>query len=217
MFQTNFQGPLFTAFHSGGSHPLDNWLVQCKEGEMKQVLDDVVKSNVLQIQSLNVNACCITCPVDPKGSLGVRMPYLTLLLKNLGQYFTFEITILDSEKIRRRVRLSNYHSVSKTSTFMVTKPMCMDEGWNRVGLKLAEIVSDAFKTTYVETVRIQVHANCRLRRIYFSSQEYKEDQLPNAYRMYKIAVVREKPKRLPKKIAGPVDKKSTAVVEQTKS
>jgi len=119
--------------------------------------------------------------------------------------------ILDSEKIRRRVRLSNYHSISKTSTFMVTKPMCMDEGWNRVGLKLAEIISDSFKTTYVETVRVQVHANCRLRRIYFSNQEYKEDQLPNAYRMHRIAVMREKPKRILKKIAGSVDKKTTAV------
>lgn len=125
--------------------------------------------------------------------------------------FIMRKQILDSENIRRRVRLSNYHSISKTSTFMVTKPMCMDEGWNRVGLKLAEIVSDAFKTTYVETVRVQVHANCRLRRIYFSSQEYKEDQLPNAYRMHRIAVVREKPKRMPKKNAGSDDKKTTAV------
>jgi len=68
-------------------------VLQCKYGELKQVLDDVIKSNVLQIQSINVNACCITCPVNPKGSLGVRMPFLTLLVKNLGQYFTFEITV----------------------------------------------------------------------------------------------------------------------------
>ncbi|XP_015375832.1 PREDICTED: cilia- and flagella-associated protein 20-like [Diuraphis noxia] len=210
MFQANFQGSLFTAYYSGGSRPLENWSIQCKYGELKQVLDDVIKSNVLQIQSLNVNACCITCPVDPKGSLGIRMPFLTLLVKNLGQYFTFEITILDSENIRRRLRLSNYHSTTKKSTFMITMPICMDDGWNQLNLKLAEITSFSFKTTYVETVRLQVHANCRLRRIYFSNQQYKDDQLPNVYRMHRIAVLREKPKSMLKKKAGTVEKKPTA-------
>lgn len=74
-------------------HTSHVWVLQCNYGEMKQIQDDEMKSIVFQIQSLNVNACCITCPVDPKGSLGIRMPYLTLLVKNLGQYFTFEITV----------------------------------------------------------------------------------------------------------------------------
>ncbi|XP_025203331.1 cilia- and flagella-associated protein 20-like [Melanaphis sacchari] len=208
MFQTKFQEPLFTAYYSVGSHPLDNWAVQCKEGEMQHVLDDVMKSNVLQIQSPNVNACYITCPLNSKGSLGVRLPFVTLMVKNLNQFFTFEITILDNENIRRRLRVSNYHTSKKLSMFIYTMPICMSEGWNQLNLNLADIVRHSFKTTYVETVRVQLHANCRLRRIYFSDQPYKDDQLPNVYRMYGTKNVREKPKSTQKKKTAAVNKKS---------
>jgi len=91
---------------------------------------------------------------------------------------------------------------------MITMPICIDEGWNQLNLKLAEITSQSFNTTYVETVRVQVHANCRLRRIYFSDQLYKDDELPNAYRMLGTKDVREKPKSMLKKKAVVVDKKS---------
>ncbi|XP_022179166.1 cilia- and flagella-associated protein 20-like [Myzus persicae] len=209
MFHTKFQEPLITAYYSIGSRPLDNWAVhQCKEGEMQHVQDDELKSNVLQIQSPNVNACCITCPMNPKASLGIKLPFVTLLVKNLGRFFTFEITILDSENIRRRLRTSNYHTIKKQSMFMITMPFCMNEGWNQLNMNLAEITSDSFKTTYVETVRIQVHANCRLRRIYFSDLLYKDDQLPNAYRMHGTKDVREKTKSMLKKKAMVVDQKS---------
>ncbi|XP_001950958.1 cilia- and flagella-associated protein 20-like [Acyrthosiphon pisum] len=209
MFQTKFQEPLISVYYSIGSRPLDNWSVhQFKEGEMQHVQDDLLKSNVLQLQSPNVNACCITCPMNPKGSLGVRLPFVTLLVKNLERFFTFEITIMDNENIRRRVRVSNYHTIKKLSTFMVTMPFCMNEGWNQLNLNLAAITSDSFKTTYVETVRVQVHANCRLRRIYFSDQLYKDDQLPNSYRLHGSKDVREKPKSMLRKNAVVIDKYS---------
>lgn len=116
--------------------------------------------------------------------------------------------ILDSENIRRRLRFSNYHSIKKLSTFMITMPVSTDEGWNQLIMNLAEITNQSFKTTYVETVRVQVHANCRLRRIYFSDQLYKDDELPKAYRMLGTKDAREKPKSMLKKKAAVVDKKS---------
>lgn len=33
-------------------------------------------------------------------------------------------------------------------------------------------------TNYIETLRVQVHANCRIRRIYFSDRLYSEEELP---------------------------------------
>lgn len=118
--------------------------------------------------------------------------------------------ILDSEKIRRRVRVSSYHTSTKLSTFMIAMPICMIEGWNQLSLNLAAITSYSFKTTYMETVRVQVHANCRLRRIYFSDQLYRDDQLPNAYRMYVTKNVREKPKSTLKKKEVVIEKKPKA-------
>ncbi|KAL4103695.1 hypothetical protein QTP88_019039 [Uroleucon formosanum] len=210
MFQSKFEGTLFTAFFSVGNRPLENWAVQCKGGEMKQVQDDQMKSNVLQILSQNVNACCITCPVNPKDSMGVRLPFLTLIVKNLGQFFTFEITILDSDNIRRRLRMSSYHVKKKLSTFMITMPVSMAIGWNQLHMNLAEFTITSFKTTYVETVCIKVHANCRLRRIYFSDQLYDDDQLPKSYMMHRTVDVREKPNYIPRKKAAKVDKNSSA-------
>lgn len=82
-------------------------------------------------------------------------------------------------------------------------PLCLSDGWNQVQLNLAEFTERTFGTAYVETVRIQIHANCRLRRVYFSEQLYTNDQLPNDYRLQPIKKVREKPKNaLLKKIPG---------------
>jgi hypothetical protein len=39
-------------------------------------------------------------------------------------------------------------------------------------------------TNYVETLRVQVHANCRVRRIYFSDKLYSEDELPPEFKLY---------------------------------
>ena len=51
-------------------------------------------------------------------------------------------------------------------------PMRLDEGWNQVQFNLADFVKRAYGTTYVETLRVQIHANCRIRRIYFSDRLY---------------------------------------------
>ncbi len=39
-------------------------------------------------------------------------------------------------------------------------------------------------TNYAETLRVQVHANCRLRRVYFSDRLYSEDELPAEFKLY---------------------------------
>lgn len=39
-------------------------------------------------------------------------------------------------------------------------------------------------STYLETVRVQVHANVRIRRIYFSDTLYSEDEMPNEFRLF---------------------------------
>jgi hypothetical protein len=42
-------------------------------------------------------ACCsttfITCPADPKKTLGIKLPFLVMIIKNLKKYFTFEVQV----------------------------------------------------------------------------------------------------------------------------
>jgi hypothetical protein len=63
-------------------------------------------------------------------------------------------------------------------------PLRMDEGWNQIQFNLADFTRRAFGTNYVETLRVQIHANCRLRRVYFADRVYAEDELPPEMKLW---------------------------------
>ena len=49
----------------------------------------------------------ITCPADPKATLGIKLPFLVMIIKNLKKYFTFEVQVREekwSERSERCVR-----------------------------------------------------------------------------------------------------------------
>ncbi|KAL5573719.1 hypothetical protein UlMin_023316 [Ulmus minor] len=80
--------------------------------------------------------------------------------------------------------LSNYcwsgqllFAVTRVKPYICTMPLRMDEGWNQIQFNLADFTRRAYGTNYVETLRVQVHTNCRL-RIYFSDRLYSEEELP---------------------------------------
>ena len=70
-------------------------------------------------------------------------------------------------------------------------PLRMDEGWNQIQFNLVDFTKRAYGTNYVETLRVQVHANCRLRRIYFSDRLYSEEELPPEFKLYLPMQVRD--------------------------
>ena len=62
--------------------------------------------------------------------------------------------------------------------------MRLDEGWNQVQFNLADFTRRAYGSNYVETLRIQIHANCRIRRIYFADRLYAEEELPAEFKLF---------------------------------
>jgi hypothetical protein len=68
----------------------------------------------------NVSTNFITAPANPKETLGIKLPFLVMIIKNvsykiknnfqlkLKKYFTFEVQVLDDKNVRRRFRASNY-------------------------------------------------------------------------------------------------------------
>ncbi len=122
----------------------------------------------------------ISCPADPKKTLGIKLPYLIMIVKNMKKYFTFEIQVscttgvslicnpfdicdqitffqvLDDKGVKRRFRASNYQSNTRVKPFICTMPMRLDEGWNQIQFNLADFTKRAYGTNYVETLRIQV-------------------------------------------------------------
>jgi hypothetical protein len=63
-------------------------------------------------------------------------------------------------------------------------PMRLDPGWNQITFDLADYTKRAYGTQYVETLRVTVHANCRLRRIYFTDKLYSENELPPEFKLF---------------------------------
>lgn len=189
-----------------------------------------IQSSVLEIMSTNVSTTYITCPADPQKTLGIKLPFLVMIIKNLKKYFSFEVQVtaapatrtalgkhlllvpvehrpdiatpvtrsprapecpalappqvLDDKNVRRRFRASNYQSTTRVKPFICTMPMRLDEGWNQIQFNLSDFTRRAYGTNYVETLRVQIHANCRIRRIYFSDRLYSEEELPDEFKLY---------------------------------
>ena len=63
---------------------------------------------MLEVAGNNVSTTFIACPADPKKTLGIKLPYLVMIIKNMKKYFSFEVTVLDDKGVHRRFRASNY-------------------------------------------------------------------------------------------------------------
>ena len=83
-----------------------------RNGHIKRITDEDIQSSVLEIVSANVSTTFVTCPADPAKTLGIKLPFLVMIIKNLKRYFTFEVQVLDDKNVRRRFRASNYQVCS---------------------------------------------------------------------------------------------------------
>lgn len=64
-----------------------------RNGHIKRITDEDIQSSVLEIMSSNVSTTFITCPADPQKTLGIKLPFLVMILKNLKKYFSFEVQV----------------------------------------------------------------------------------------------------------------------------
>ncbi|XP_065516987.1 cilia- and flagella-associated protein 20-like [Lathamus discolor] len=184
IFKNTFQSSFLSVLYSIGSKPLEIWDKKVRNGHIKRITDNDIQSLVLEIEGTNVSTTYITCPVDPKKTLGIKLPFLVMIIKNLKKYFMFEVQVLDYKNIRWRFRASNYQSTTQVKPFICTMPMRLDDGWNQIQFNLLDFTRRAYGTNYIETLRVQIHANCRIRRVYFSDQLYSEDELPAKFKLY---------------------------------
>jgi hypothetical protein len=167
-----------------GSKPLQIWEKEVRNGHIKRITDNDIQSSVLEIMSTNISTTFVSCPADSSKTLGIKLPFLVMIIKNLKKYFTFEVQVLDDKNVRRRFRASNYQSTTRVKPFICTMPMRLDEGWNQIQFNLSDFTRRAYGTNYIETLRVQIHANCRIRRIYFSDRLYSEEELPPEFKLF---------------------------------
>lgn len=95
MFKNTFQSGFLSILYSIGSKPLQIWDKKVRNGHIKRITDGDIQSLVLEIVGTNVSTTYITCPADPKKTLGIKLPFLVMIIKNLKKYFTFEVQVSD--------------------------------------------------------------------------------------------------------------------------
>lgn len=190
MFKNTFQSGFLSIIYSIGSKPLQIWGKRVRNGHIKRITDEDIQSSVIEILGTNVSTTFITCPDNENKSksapktLGIKLPFLVMIIKNMKKYFTFEVTVLDDKNVRRRFRASNYQSTTRVKPFICTMPMRLDDGWNQIQFNLSDFTRRAYGTNYIETLTVQIHANCRIRRIYFSDRLYSEEELPPEFKLF---------------------------------
>jgi hypothetical protein len=95
MFRNTFQSGFLSILYSIGRKPLQIWEKHVKNGHIKRIMDPDMQSSVLEIAGANISTNYINCPSDPNQTLGIKMPYLVILIK----YVIYIIYSILDEKI----------------------------------------------------------------------------------------------------------------------
>jgi hypothetical protein len=184
MYKNQFQTGFLTILYSIGVKPLQEWYMEVKNGHIKRIVDDDLQSSVIEIAGANIANNLIKIPNDEKKILGIKMPNLVFQVKNLKKYFMFEVMILDDKGIKRVFKASNFQTLTRVKPNICSVPLKMDDGWNQIFFNLADFVKRAYSTNYQEALKVQIHANCRIRRIYFTDQPQNSRKIPPEYKAF---------------------------------
>ena len=65
------------------SKPLQIWDKCVRNGHIKRITDPDIQSSVLEIMGTNVSTNYITCPADANKTLGIKLPFLVMIIKNV--------------------------------------------------------------------------------------------------------------------------------------
>uniref|UniRef100_A0A3P9ILL1 CFA20 domain-containing protein n=1 Tax=Oryzias latipes TaxID=8090 RepID=A0A3P9ILL1_ORYLA len=105
-------------------------------------------------------------------------------LSDLTKYFYFEVQILDGKTVRQWIKFSTIQRETKVDHFRCTLALNLGDGWSHKTFNLSEITkTSSFRSDYMEKLRIQITANCRIWRVYFTDRLYLEDEIPKEFKL----------------------------------
>ncbi|KAF8767365.1 cilia- and flagella-associated protein 20-like [Argiope bruennichi] len=181
ILQNTLQSGVATIFSSHGYDPLKYWSTHVEKGSIQRIRIPDMQGLVLELLSSSYCSTYISAPEDARMKICCNMPIMTMFVEYLNLPFTFEFQLRDSKKMKRRYRFSTCRMTSKLGTLTCHVPLHVRRGWNRIQVDLQDLTRWTYNSNYVEFLEIQIYANCRLRRIFFSDKLYNEDELPEDY------------------------------------
>lgn len=118
MFKNTFQSGFLSILYSIGSKPLQIWDKKVRNGHIKRITDNDIQSLVLEIVGTNVSTTFVTCPAELKKTLGIKLPFLVMIIKNMKKYFTFEVQV----NVRKHIELSTFGRLLERFQFAWQQP-----------------------------------------------------------------------------------------------
>lgn len=185
MLRNTFQQGFVSVFCSSkaeGIKALQLWRVlQETEGNVGFVEDEVI-GHVLQLKQgkgagSNISTTRIELPGDVNEALGIKLGHLILQVRplDLKAHWSVEVGIVDAGGVNRVMRVSNYVEETRVMPSMCHVPLLLEPGrWQSVSLDLAKLCETAYGTQFKECNYVVVHANIRLKRIYFAESAQLE-------------------------------------------
>lgn len=153
------------------------------DGRINLVKDLEVKAHCAELTCAGDNETCAISFPDDTQFIGTTHPFFTLHLKNIDRFVTITIELEATDGTKKTLKCSNHQSVVRLSANQASIPLDLQPGWNKVVLNLEDLVQRIFKARYAQCLRVKIHANCRLRRIFFSDQNYRNADLPSSLRV----------------------------------
>ncbi|KAJ2779940.1 hypothetical protein H4R18_003720 [Coemansia javaensis] len=192
MLRHAHQSGIVTVLNSASSHPLQLWRVSAGAGGRVCVEDDeggeVVDGPVVRIEGPRLAQTFVGCPRGADETLGIRHPFLVLVVKDIGHQFSVEAEIADTRGVVRRLRASNFEPEVRVEPGVARLPLRLDPGWNYLTFDLAQTTARAYGTGFAEARRVTVHASACLRLVLFADRVVPEDELPRELRLRGRAV-----------------------------
>uniref|UniRef100_A0A674N7K3 CFA20 domain-containing protein n=2 Tax=Takifugu rubripes TaxID=31033 RepID=A0A674N7K3_TAKRU len=172
-----------TILYSMEGSPLKFWKQEVKHGNVECITDEELKTLAIEVQGKDIQTTSISCPSDPEDSLGIRLPFFNLLIKKTGEDWCFEITVTDDKNVRWQIIQTTFRKDTKAMAHVACVPLRLSTSWERISIDLAKVTHALFGTKYMETSKIKIYANCRIRRVFFTDRLYSDQELPGDFKV----------------------------------
>ena len=84
----------------------------------------------------------------------------------------------------KTIVVANYQPEAFVDNDIAVVPLRFDKvGWNYITIDLKQLCQRLFASNYQETLRIEIHASCSLRSVFFADKLIAEHELPSELKL----------------------------------
>lgn len=166
---------------------ISDWIAEVPssfDGHVRIIYDKEAKGHVAEcVSRVSYRKVAMRFPDETK-YIGTPLPYIVLHIKNLGRHVAFSLEVQDEEHTTRVLRATTARTTAALEGSVLTLPLKLTAGWNKVAINVAQMIEEAYQVPYKYAVRCTIHANTRVRRIFFCDRIYRDDELPDTLRVF---------------------------------